>query len=193
MGGASSVPGGRKVSPFNPANAVTASRFITLPLFISAVAHGQHQWATIWILICGVLDKLDGAVATIFNCKSQFGEVFDAIADGICYGTALVVIAYYGWAPLIPVVTMLGLGVANTVMRFLYGKRAGRVINYKSYAMERLVGLTAFLVGFATGGVAVTFMFWMYVPLNVIVILHDTKRMLLDPVPPPPVLAEVAA
>lgn len=190
MGGA--VPG-RKVSPFNPANAVTASRFITLPLFISAVAHGHHQWATIWILICGILDKLDGAVAKLFDCRSSFGEVFDAIADGICYGTALVVIAYYGWAPLIPVATMLLLGAANTVMRFFYGKRAGRVINYKSHAMERLVGLTAFLVGFATGGVAVNFMFWMYVPLNIIVMLHDTKRMLIDPVPPAPVIAEVAA
>jgi cardiolipin synthase len=192
MGGATP---GRKVSPFNPANAVTASRFITLPLFISAVAAGHHQWATIWILICGVLDKLDGAVAKLFNCKSQFGEVFDAIADGICYGTALVVIAYYHWAPVIPVATMLGLGIANTVMRFFYGKRAGRVINYKSHAMERLVGLTAFLVGFATGGVAVSFMFWMYVPLNIIVMVHDTKRMLVDPIPPAPAasLAEAAA
>jgi phosphatidylglycerophosphate synthase len=174
----------RKVSPFNPANAVTASRFITLPLFIQAVADGQHQWATIWILICGILDKLDGAVAKLFNCKSAFGEVFDAIADGICYGTALVVIAYFGWAPVIPCISILAMGIANTGMRFLYGKRAGRVINYKSYAMERLVGLTAFMVGFATGGVAVNYMFWMFVPFNVVILIHDAKRMLIDPIPP---------
>lgn len=176
----------RVVSPFNPANAVTASRFITLPFFVMAVANGQHQWATMWILICGVLDKLDGAVAKLFNCRSQFGEIFDAIADGICYGVALVVIAYYGWAPVVPVALMLGMGIANTVMRFIYGKRAGRAINYKSYAMERLVGLTAFMIGMATSGFEVQYMFWGYVPFNAIVILYDAKRMLIDPIPPAP-------
>jgi phosphatidylglycerophosphate synthase len=179
----------RVVSPINPANAVTASRFITLPFFVMAVANGQHQWATFWILVCGLLDKLDGAVAKLFDCRSQFGEIFDAIADGICYGLALVVIAYYGWAPAIPVALMLGMGIANTVMRFVYGKRAGRAINYKSYAMERLVGLTAFMIGMATGGFEVEYMFWGYVPINAIVILYDAKRMLIDPIPPAPAKA----
>jgi phosphatidylglycerophosphate synthase len=179
----------RVVSPINPANAVTASRFITLPFFVMAVADGHHQWATFWILICGILDKLDGAVAKLFNCKSQFGEIFDAITDGICYGLALVVIAYYDWAPAIPVALMLGMGIANTLMRFAYGKRAGRAINYKSHAMERLVGLTAFMIGMATSGFEVHYMFWGYVPLNAIVILYDAKRMLVDPVPPPPAKA----
>ncbi|GEM_PF-1076201 len=174
----------RVVSPINPANAVTASRFITLPFFVMAVANGQHQWATFWILVCGLLDKLDGAVAKLFDCRSQFGEIFDAIADGICYGLALVVIAYYGWAPAIPVALMLGMGIANTVMRFIYGKRAGRAINYKSYAMERLVGLTAFMIGMATSNFEVQYMFWGYVPLNAIVVLYDAKRMLIDPIPP---------
>lgn len=179
----------RVVSPINPANAVTASRFITLPFFVMAVANGQHQWATFWILVCGLLDKLDGAVAKLFDCRSQFGEIFDAIADGICYGLALVVIAYYGWAPAIPVALMLGMGIANTVMRFVYGKRAGRAINYKSYAMERLVGLTAFMIGMATSGFEVQYMFWGYVPINAAVILYDAKRMLIDPIPPAPTKA----
>src|SRR5687767_3141364 len=74
----------RVVSPFNPANAVTASRFITLPFFVWAVANDQRQWATVFILICGLLDKVDGLVAKIFNCRSAFGEIFDAITDGIC-------------------------------------------------------------------------------------------------------------
>jgi phosphatidylglycerophosphate synthase len=179
----------RVVSPINPANAVTASRFITLPFFVMAVANHQPQWATLWILICGLLDKLDGAVAKLFDCRSQFGEIFDAIADGICYGLALVVIAYYGMAPAIPVALMLGMGIANTVMRFIYGKRAGRAINYKSHAMERLVGLTAFMIGMATSGFSVEYMFWGYVPINVIVILYDAKRMLIDPMPPAPAKA----
>src|SRR5512132_228507 len=93
----------RKVSPFNPANAVTASRFLTLPPLFWAIDHGYHQWATLFILICGLLDKLDGLVARIFDCRSAFGELFDAITDGICYGFGLIVVAAYGWAPAIPV------------------------------------------------------------------------------------------
>src|SRR6185436_11967012 len=87
------APPRKAVSPWNPANAVTASRFITLPFFYIAVEHHQYQWATIWMLICGLLDKLDGLAARLFDCRSAFGELFDAITDGICYGFGLVVVA----------------------------------------------------------------------------------------------------
>src|SRR6185436_14885645 len=108
---------------FNPANAVTASRFLCLPPFVWAVANGYHQWATLFILICGLLDKLDGLVAKVFNCRSAFGEIFDAITDGICYGFALIVVAAYHWAPVIPVVLILVMGISNTGLRFVYGWR----------------------------------------------------------------------
>src|SRR5262245_52598325 len=120
----------RKVSPFNPGNAVSAARFRTLPPLFWAIDNGHHQWATLFILICGLLDKLDGLVARVFNCRSGFGELFDAITDGICYGFGLIVVAAYGWAPVIPVVAIIFLGVANTLMRLVYVRRAGRATNY---------------------------------------------------------------
>jgi phosphatidylglycerophosphate synthase len=176
----------RVVSPFNPANAVTASRFFTLPPFLWAVDNGHHQWATLFILICGLLDKLDGLVAKVFNCRSAFGEIFDAITDGICYGFALIVVAAYGWAPVVPVVLILALGVANTGLRFVYGWRAKRPTNYKSYAMERIVAYTGYLVGFATGGMMVNFFYWAFVPMMSVIVIYDAKRMLVDPIPPAP-------
>jgi phosphatidylglycerophosphate synthase len=174
----------RVVSRWNPANAVTASRFFTLPPFVWAVATGHHQWATLFILICGLLDKVDGLVARIFNCRSAFGELFDAITDGICYGFALVVVAAYGWAPAGAVALILGLGIANTGLRFVYIRRAKRPVNYKSYAMERIVAYTGYLIGFATGGMEVSFYYWCFPPLMALIIIHDAKRMLVDPVPP---------
>ena len=173
----------RKVSVFNPANAVTASRFLTLPPLFWAIDHGYHQYATLFILICGVLDKLDGLVAKVFNCRSAFGELFDAITDGICYGFGLILVAAYGWAPVIPVVLVIGLGLVNSAMRLVYVRRAGRTTNYKSYAMERVVAYTGYLIGFATGGMEVRFYYWFFVPVMAIIILHDTKRMLVDPIP----------
>ena len=173
----------RKVSPFNPANAVTASRFLTLPPLYWAIDNGYHQWATLFILVCGLLDKLDGLVAKVFNCRSSFGELFDAITDGICYGFGLIVVAAYGWAPVFPVVAIIFLGLANTAMRFVYVRRAGRATNYKSYAMERLVAYTGYLIGFATGGMEVKFFYWLFVPMMFVIVAYDAKRMLIDPVP----------
>jgi len=176
----------RVVSPFNPANAVTASRFLCLPPFAWAVDNGYHQWATLFIFICGWLDKVDGLVARVFDCRSAFGELFDAITDGICYGFALILLAAYGWAPALPVALIIGLGLLNSGMRGVYVRRAGRAVNYKSYAMERIVGYTGYLVGFATAQFEVTFYYWLFVPLMTIILVHDTKRMLIDPIPPAP-------
>ena len=171
----------RVVSKWNPANAVTASRFLCLPPLVWAVDHGYRQWATVIILICGLLDKVDGLVAKLFDCRSAFGELFDAITDAICYGFALVLCAAYGWAPAIPVALVIGLGLANSAMRLVYVKRAGRATNYKSYAMERIVAYTGYLVGFATGGMMVDLYYWAFVPLMAVVLVHDGKRMLTDP------------
>lgn len=176
-------PPPRVVPRLNPANAVTASRYLTLPPLWWAIHHGYHQYATLFIVICGVLDKLDGLVAKIFDCRSSFGELFDAITDGICYGIGLILVAAYGWAPVVPVVFVLGLGLFNTGLRFVYIKRAGRAVNYKSYAMERIVAYTGYLIGFATGGMEVRYFYWAFVPVMLVIVLHDAKRMLIDPVP----------
>jgi len=176
----------RSVPRLNPANVVTASRFLTLPPLWWAIAHGHHQLATLFIVICGLLDKVDGLAARIFDCRSAFGELFDAITDGICYGFGLILVAAYGWAPVVPVGFVIGLGLANTALRFVYIRRAGRPVNYKSYAMERIVAYTGYLIGFATGGMEVTLFYWAFVPVMIVIVLHDAKRMLLDPLPAPP-------
>jgi phosphatidylglycerophosphate synthase len=173
----------RVVSKLNPANAVTASRFLTLPPLYWAVMHDQRQLATVIIIVCGLFDKLDGLFARIFDCRSVFGEIFDASADAICYGFALILVAWHGWAPVPAVALVLGLGVVNAGMRFAYSARMGRTTNYKSYAMERLVGYTAYLIGFATASMETSFFYWMFVPLMAATIVHDAKRMLFDPVP----------
>ena len=137
-------------SNLNPANAVTASRFLTLPPLVYAVDHHQTQLATLLLMICGLLDLLDGVVARIFRCQTQFGAVFDAIADAICYGFAMLLMAAYGWAPWGAVAIIIALGVVNMGLRAVYARRAGRTINYYSPAMERLVGFAAYLAAFAT-------------------------------------------
>jgi phosphatidylglycerophosphate synthase len=154
-----------------------------LPPFLWAVAHGYKDVAMLTALACGLLDKLDGLVAKVFDCKSEFGGILDAVMDAICYGFFLVVLVVHGWVPAIPALGVLGLGAVNTVARALYSKRLGRATNYKSYAMERLVAFVAYLAGFGTLQYEVDYFFWTALVAMAVVVVHDAKRMLIDPVP----------
>ena len=39
------------------------------------------------------------------------------------------------------------------------------------------------MIGFATGGMETRYFYWAFVPVMVVVLVHDAKRMLVDPVP----------
>jgi phosphatidylglycerophosphate synthase len=166
----------------NPANAVTASRFLTLPPFYYFVDHGMAQWGLLMVLACGLLDKLDGLVAKIFDCKSELGAILDAIADGVCYAFFIITLAAFGMVPWPPVIAVIVLGGLNTVFRGVYVNRAQRPVNYKSFAMERVVGYAAYLGGFGVAGYQVNFYFYGCAIMMALVVLHDAKRMLIDPV-----------
>jgi phosphatidylglycerophosphate synthase len=168
----------------NPANAVTASRYLTLPAFIYWLDRGDYQLATLAVIVCGVLDLFDGAVARAFKCSSGFGELLDAVTDAVCYGFFMVVLAVHDRLPWIPVIGLIALGVVNTGFRAIYASRVGRATNYRSYAMERVVALAAYLAGFGAAGFEPDYYAWLCLGLLTIVLLHDAKRMLLDPVPP---------
>lgn len=170
----------------NPANAVTASRYLTLPVFVYWLDKGDYQLATIAVIVCGVLDLFDGAVARAFKCSSGFGELLDAVTDAVCYGFFTVVLAMYDRLPWVPVIALLVLGVLNTVFRAIYARRAGRATNYRSYAMERVVALAAYLSGFGASGFEPDYFAWACVILMAVALTRDTKRMLVDPVPPAP-------
>jgi len=170
-------------SNLNPANAVTALRALTFFPIWYFVARGERQYAFVVLCVGGTMDLLDGWVAKTFHCQTTFGEVFDAVVDGILYGSVLIVVTYYGWAPLWPVVLILGLGVVNLAGRFVYARRAGRTTNFQSFAMEQFVGNTAFLIGFAVVDFEVQYYFWVCSMVMVAIVIHDTKRMIFDPVP----------
>jgi len=167
----------------NPANAITASRYFTLPAFLYYVDKGMMQHAVLMIIVCGVMDLFDGPVARKFNCTSGFGEMFDAVTDALCYAFFLIVEVKYGLIPLIPMLMFVGLAVVNAVLRLVYARRVGRTTNYRSWAMERLVAYTAYLAGLALVPFETAFFAWAIPFFMAIIVIHDFKRMVLDPVP----------
>lgn len=167
----------------NPANAMTASRFLTVPAMIYFIDKGWYQYASVLMLVCAMLDVFDGKVAKLFNCTSEFGEIFDAVADAVCYGTFFITLAIYEWLPRLPVTIIVGAGAVNVVMRAMYARRAGKTVNYRSWAMERTVGYGCFLIGAGLCRYEVGYYSWALAIVMVTVLLHDSKRMLIDPVP----------
>jgi phosphatidylglycerophosphate synthase len=170
---------------YNPANAITFSRFAALPVFSWAAAHAQWQLAAIALVWCAGLDLFDGAVARALGCAGTFGEMLDAITDAACFGYFLVVLIAHDRLPAVPTIGFLALGVLNVGIRAIYARRAGRTTNYRSYAMERAVAFTAYLCGIGIIGVQPSYFSGVLFAVIAVVLAHDAKRMLIDPVPPP--------
>ena len=175
----------RKVSNLNAANAITGSRFFTLPVFVWAVDEGKPQLAIIALIVCAALDVFDGLVARALRCQTPFGEMFDAIADAFCYGFFLVVLCAYGLVPLAPVIITVVFGVYNTFLRAAYVKRSGRTTNFRSWAMEKLVAYAGYNIVFGLAQIEVPFYLWGFVVMMGITLVWDSKRMLLDPIEEP--------
>jgi phosphatidylglycerophosphate synthase len=170
-------------SNLNPANAITALRGLTLFPIWYFVSKGQGQYAFLALAAGGTMDLLDGWVAKKLDCQTAFGEVFDGLMDGVLYGSVLLVLMAYGWVPLWSSGTILGLGIFNLGCRYLYAKRVGRAVNYQSYAMECFTGNVAFLLGFAIVDFEPAYFYGVSAPVMVVIVIHDVKRMLIDPVP----------
>lgn len=173
----------RRVGIVNPANAVTLTRLLMLFPLWYFIDQGWRDYAFLLLIGASFMDQLDGLVARVFNCRSAFGELFDAVADGALYGGLMIVLIAYGWAPREWAIAMLVLGAWNATNRMIYARRVGRAVNFRSVAMERFTGNLAFLIGFAVTGFEPDFYYPVCGVLMIIVVLHDAKRMLLDPVP----------
>jgi phosphatidylglycerophosphate synthase len=167
----------------NPANGITALRTLALFPFWYAVDAGFQQWAVAIILIAGLMDLLDGLAARVFDCRSQFGEVFDAVADGVLYGACLLILAAYTWIPWWGIGGIVGLGIYNAGLRFRYAARVGKATNFQSYAMERFAGFTAYLIGIGAARIETEYFFGAAIAIMAVIVAYDTKRMVFDPVP----------
>lgn len=80
----------RKVIP----NLFTLAALVAAVLSILKSAHGEFLAASQLIMICLVLDGLDGNVARWFKGSTKFGAELDTFVDVIGYGVAPAVLAY---------------------------------------------------------------------------------------------------
>jgi CDP-diacylglycerol---glycerol-3-phosphate 3-phosphatidyltransferase len=114
----------RVVSPYNPANVLTAVRIVLVPVFLALVVvsgltgTGARIAACLVFCVASATDFVDGWIARRWSMVTSFGKVADPIADKALTGTALVLLAAYGRVPWWVVVLILVREWGVTGLRF---------------------------------------------------------------------------
>ena len=76
--------------PSGLTGASLAGGFLALVL----ASHGELAWAAGVVVLCGILDSLDGVVARKMSVCSPFGEQLDSLADIVAFGVAPALMLY---------------------------------------------------------------------------------------------------
>jgi CDP-diacylglycerol--glycerol-3-phosphate 3-phosphatidyltransferase len=91
-------------------NALTIARLGLIPVFVALmlIAEGGHSWpAGIVFGVAGITDQIDGFLARRWRVESDFGRIFDPLADRLMIDAAVILLFiadHMPWAGLIVIV-----------------------------------------------------------------------------------------
>lgn len=104
-------------------NILTIIRFILIPLIFYFALQDNYIIAVILLVISGATDVLDGFIARKFNFITDFGTLFDPLADKLTQISTLIVLVIQN---IIPVWILIIVLIKELLMiigaSFLYGK-----------------------------------------------------------------------
>ena len=96
-------------------NALTIARLALIPVFVALMltAEGGHSWpAGIVFGIAGITDQIDGYLARRWHVESDFGRIFDPLADRLMIDAAVVLLYLADHMPLAGLIVILGRDLA---------------------------------------------------------------------------------
>ena len=76
----------------NIPNILTIIRFLLIPTIFYSALQDNYVIAAILLVLSGITDVLDGFIARKFNCITNFGTLFDPLADKLTQISTLVVL-----------------------------------------------------------------------------------------------------
>jgi CDP-diacylglycerol--glycerol-3-phosphate 3-phosphatidyltransferase len=83
-------------------NALTVARLVLIPIFIALMlsAEGGHSWpAGIVFGVAAITDQIDGFLARRWRVESDFGRIFDPLADRLMIDAAVILLIHAGRLP----------------------------------------------------------------------------------------------
>jgi CDP-diacylglycerol--glycerol-3-phosphate 3-phosphatidyltransferase len=96
-------------------NALTIARLALIPVFVVLMlgAEGGHSWpAGIVFGIAGITDQIDGYLARRWHVESDFGRIFDPLADRLMIDAAVILLYLADHMPLAGLIVILGRDLA---------------------------------------------------------------------------------
>jgi CDP-diacylglycerol--glycerol-3-phosphate 3-phosphatidyltransferase len=73
-------------------NHITNFRFLTIPFVILLTSIEQYEWGMLLFAVSAFSDALDGALARTTDQITDWGKMFDPLADKILIGTVAVIL-----------------------------------------------------------------------------------------------------
>jgi CDP-diacylglycerol--glycerol-3-phosphate 3-phosphatidyltransferase len=92
-------------------NALTVGRLILIPVFVVLMltADGGHSWAAgIVFGVAGITDQIDGFLARRWRVESDFGRIWDPLADRLMIDAAVILLFVADHMPWAGLVVILG-------------------------------------------------------------------------------------
>jgi CDP-diacylglycerol--glycerol-3-phosphate 3-phosphatidyltransferase len=96
-------------------NALTIARLALIPVFVVLMlsAEGGHSWAAgIVFGIAGITDQIDGYLARRWHVESEFGRVWDPLADRLMIDAAVILLYIADHMPLLGLIVIIGRDLA---------------------------------------------------------------------------------
>jgi len=105
----------------NIPNSLTILRILLIPCYIGLLVYGRFDEALIVLLVAGLTDALDGAIARMKNQYTRLGAVLDPLADKMLLISGFVTLSLIhlvpSWVTILvvsrDVILMLGTAVAH--------------------------------------------------------------------------------
>ena len=119
-------------------NILTVLRFFLIPFTLYFLANDQYIIAICFIILSGITDVLDGAIARKYNLITNFGKLIDPLADKITQLSLLGTLVVKNIIPLwILVIVLIKEAAMVAGASFLYGKEL--VVSSKWYGKASTV------------------------------------------------------
>ena len=113
-------------------NILTIIRFILIPPIVLTIVYDDLILALVFLILSGITDVLDGAIARKYNLITDFGKLVDPLADKATQTAILITLAVKGLIPFwILAIVIVKEFAMIAGASFLYGKEL--VVSSKWY------------------------------------------------------------
>lgn len=84
----------------NIPNSLTILRILLIPFYIGLLIYGKYDQALIVLIVAGLTDALDGAIARVKNQYTRLGAVLDPLADKLLLTSGFITLSMIHLIPL---------------------------------------------------------------------------------------------